>query len=149
MSGIMARVRSHRVEMLVGSPSAAIAPQGRSSIGDFPLQDPSPRLLRIVGDITLMEGWTSDNPDRIFTNQAFEIRAETKSSRLGRDGHLIVTCRPMNVTWYGGKAEHLQDVTHVRIVTRGCVLIDETLDTRHGPSKVVPGGTSFDLTSQI
>lgn len=98
----------------------------------------------IVGDITLMEGWTSDNPDRTFTNQTFEIREETKSSRLGRDGRLIVTCRPMNVTWYGGKADYLREVTHVRIVARGYVLIDESLDTQHGRSKAVPGGMSFD-----
>jgi hypothetical protein len=119
-----------------------------SSIGVQPAEDPSPRIVRIVGDITLMEGWTSDNPDRTFTNQAFEICEETKSSRLGRDGHLIVTCRPMNVTWYGGKVEYLQDVTHVRIVTLGHVLVDESLDTRHGRSKVVPGGTSFEVTSR-
>ena len=119
-----------------------------SSIGRFPARDRSPRILRIVGDITLMEGWTSDNPDRTFTNQTFEIREQTKSSRLGRDARLIVTCRPMNVTWYGGKAEYLQDVAHVRIVTRGYVLIDEPLDTQHGCSKAVPGGTSFDVTSQ-
>lgn len=118
-----------------------------SSIGDLPTQDRSPQPLRIVGDITLMEGWTSDNPDRTFTNQAFEIREETKSSRLGRDGRLIVTCRPMNVTWYGGKAEYLLDVTHVRIVARGHVMIDESLDTRHGRSKAVPGGMSFDVNS--
>jgi hypothetical protein len=147
MSGNMARARSHRVEMLVGSPPAAIAPEGRSWSGVFPAQDRSPRLIRIVGDITLMEGWTSDNPDRTFANQAFEIREETKSSRLGRDGRLSVAWRPMNVTWYGGKAEYLQNVTHVRIVTRGYVLIDEPLDTRHGCS-IVPGGTSFDVTSQ-
>jgi hypothetical protein len=144
----MASVRSHRIEMLVGSPHAAIAPEGRPSIRDLPAQDRSPRPLRIVGDITLMEGWTSDNPDRTFTNQAFEIREETKGSRLGRDGRLIVTYCPMNVTWYGGKAEYLQDVTHVRIVTRGYVLIDESLDARHGRSKAVPGGTNFDVTSQ-
>jgi hypothetical protein len=119
-----------------------------SSIGVLPAQRRPPRPLRIVGDITLMEGWTSDNPDRTFTNQALEIREETKSSRLGRDGRLIVTCCPMNVTWYGGKAEYLRDVTHVRIVTRGHVMIDESLDTRRGPSKAVPGGMSFDVTSQ-
>jgi hypothetical protein len=120
----------------------------RASVGDLPAHDRPPRLLRIVGDITLMEGWTSDNPDRTFTNQAFEIREQTKSSRLGRDGRLIVTCRPMNVTWYGGRAEYLHDVTHVRIVTLGHVLIDESLDTRRARSKAVPGGTSFDVTSQ-
>jgi hypothetical protein len=125
-----------------------MVPDRSLSIGVLPAQEPSPRLLRIVGDITLMEGWTSDNPDRTFTNQAFEIREETKSSRLGRDGRLIVTYCPMNVTWYGGRAEYLQDVTHVRILTSGYVLIDESLDTRHGRSKAVPGGTSFDLTSQ-
>jgi len=104
-------------------------------------QDRSPRTVRIVGDITLMEGWTSDNPDRTFTNQAFEIREETKISRLGRDGRLIVACRPMNITWYGGKAEYLQDVTRVRIVTCGYVLIDEPLDTQQGRSMAVPGRT--------
>jgi len=120
---------------------------GVSSIGVLPAQDRSPRLVRIVGDITLMEGWTSDNPDRTFTNQAFEIREETKSSRLGRDGRLIVTCRPMNVTWYGGKTEYLQNITHVRIVTRGHVLVDDSLDTQRARSKAVTGGTSFDVTS--
>ena len=99
----------------------------------------SPRIVRIVGDITLMEAWTSDNPDRAFTNQTFEIREETKSSRLGRDGRLIVTCRPMNVTWYGGKAEYLRNVARVRIVACGYVLIDEPLDTQQGRSMAVPG----------
>ena len=101
----------------------------------------SPRTVRIVGDITLMEAWTSNNPDRTFTNQTFEIREETKSSRLGRDGRLIVTCRPMNVTWYGGKAEYLQDVARVRIVACGYVLIDEPLDTQQGRSMAAPGRT--------
>jgi hypothetical protein len=128
--------------------SQAMVPVRELSIGVLPAQNRSPRLLRVVGDITLMEGWTSDNPDRTFTNQAFEIREETKSSRLGRDGRLIVTYCPMSVTWYGGRAEYLQDVTHVRIVTHGYVLIDESLDTRHGRSKAVPGGASFDVTSQ-
>jgi hypothetical protein len=123
-------------------------PVRASSIEVLPAQDRQRRLLRIVGDITLMEGWTSDNPDRTFTNQAFEIREEIKSSRLGRDGRLIVICRPMNVTWYGGRAEYLQDVTRVRIVTLGRVLIDESLDSRHARSRAVPGGTSFDVTSQ-
>jgi hypothetical protein len=118
-----------------------------SSVGELPAQDRSPGIIRIVGDITLMEGWTSDNPDRTFTNQTFEIREETKFSRLGRDGHLIVTCCPMNVTWYGGKTEYLQDIKHVRIITRGYVLIDESVVTQHGRSKLVPGGTSFDVTS--
>ena len=119
-----------------------------SSIGLLPAQDRSPRIVRIVGDITLMAGWTSDNPDRTFTNQTIEIREETKSSRLGRDGRLIVTVYPMNVTWYGGKAEYLREVARVRIVARGYVLIDESLDTQHGHSKAVPGGMSFDVTSQ-
>jgi hypothetical protein len=119
-----------------------------SSFGVVPAQGQSPRIVRIVGDITLMEGWTSDNPDRTFTNQAFEIREQIKSSRLGRDGQLIVTCRPMNVTWYGGKAEYLRNITHVRIVTRGYVLVDEPLDTQYARSKAVPGGTSFDVTSR-
>jgi hypothetical protein len=119
-----------------------------SSFGVVPAQDRSPRIVRIVGDITLMEGWTSDNPDRTFTNQSFEIREQTKSSRLGRDGHLIVTCRPMNVTWYGGKSEYLRNITHVRIATRGRVLVDESLDTQRARSKAVPGGTSFDVTTQ-
>jgi hypothetical protein len=95
-----------------------------------------------------MEGWTSDNPDRTFTNQSFEIREQTKSSRLGRDGHLIVTCCPMNVTWYGGKSEYLRNITHVRILTRGRVLVDESLDTQSARSKAVPGGTSFDVTTR-
>lgn len=105
--------------------------------------------VRIVGDITLMEGWTSDNPDRTFTNQIFEIREATKYSRLGRDGRLSVTCRPMNVMWYGGRAEYLQDVCRIRIVARGYVLIDESLDTQHACSRAVPGGASFDVARVV
>lgn len=131
--------------------SARIAPIARrnlSSSAEWRAQEQSLRPSTIVGNIVLMQGWTSDNPDRTFANQTFEIRAQTKCSRIGRDGRLIVTCRPMNVTWYGGRAEYLKDVMRVKIVTRGHVLIDESLDAQGARSKAVQGGLSFDLTSQ-
>lgn len=119
----------------------------RSLIGLRPTQDQdrSPRIVRVVGNITLMEAWTSDNPDRIFTDQTLRIREESKSSRLGRDGRLIVTCRPMNVIWYEAKADDFRDVVFVKIVTRGQMLVEKALD---GCPRAIPGGVSFDLISQ-
>ena len=101
--------------------------------------------MRIVGAITLMEAWTSDNPDKIFTRQVFRVREETKNARLGRDGRLIVESQPMKVTWYGGRVEDLTNIARVRIVTRDLVLVDEALDTQRGAPRKVRGGISFDV----
>ena len=107
----------------------------------------SPRSVRIVGAITLMEAWTSDNPDKIFTRQLFRIREESKNARLGRDGRLLVECRPMNILWYGGRSEDFMNVARVRIVTGGCVLVDQALDVQRGRPRSVRGGISFDVVS--
>jgi hypothetical protein len=110
-------------------------------------RDRWPRVVRIVGAITLMEAWTSDNPDKIFARQAFKIREETKSARLGRDGRLLVVHQPMNVVWYGGRSEDLINAARVRIVTGRCVLVDAALDMQRGPLRRVRGGISFDVIS--
>jgi len=102
-------------------------------------------LVRIVGDITLMEEWCSNNPDKTFMNQELEIRAQTKSSRLGRDGRLSVTCQPMKVIWYGGRLDYLQNVAHIRVESHGRVLIDDALNTLYGLPKAAPGGISFEV----
>lgn len=107
----------------------------------------SPRSVRIVGAITLMAAWTSENPDRIFTRQLFRIREESKHARLGRDGRLLVECQPMNVLWYGGRSEDFMNVARVRIATGGCVLVDEALDMQRGRPRSVRGGISFDVVS--
>lgn len=107
----------------------------------------SPRRLRIVGAITLMEGWTSDNPDKIFTRQLFKIREETRKARLGRDGRLLVVYQPMNVVWYGATLDDLMNVARVRIAAGGCVVVDEALDLQRGQPRKVRGGISFDVIS--
>jgi hypothetical protein len=122
-----------------------LAQDRRASIDVRGTQERSAASVRIVGTITLMEGWFSNNPDRTFINQQLEIRAQTKSSRLGRDGRLSVTCQPMTITWYGGKAEDLKDVSRIRVESYGRVLIDDTLDTLYGQPKAAPGGISFNV----
>jgi hypothetical protein len=114
-------------------------------MSELGVQERSTASVRIVGDITLMEGWSSNNPDRMFINQQLEIRSQTKSSRLGRDGRLSVTCQPMTVIWYGGKLEDLKDISRIKVQSRGRVLIDDTLNTLYGQPKAAPGGMSFDV----
>ena len=100
------------------------------------------QLTRAVGDITLMEGWTSINPDRCFARQLFEIRAEIKTARLERDGRLSVTSRPMNITWYGHRACDLHGIVQIKIVSDGHVLVNGPLQKR--PVEVA-GGVCFDV----
>jgi hypothetical protein len=124
---------------------AALERQRRSSIGVSARRGRAPGTVRTVGNIRLMEGWTSNNPDATFTNQTFEIRQETKTAHLGIDGRLLITCCPTNVTWYGGKAADFEHIVHVKIVSRGVVLIDDAVCTRRGLPREVPGGVSFDV----
>jgi hypothetical protein len=123
----------------------AVKQQRGISIGVPVTQDFGTRTERFIGNIRLMEGWTSDNPDVTFKNQSFEIRQEPKAARIGIDGRLYVTCSPKNVTWYGGNAADLKDVVHVKIVSHGAILVDDALCTQNGQPKEVPGGVSFDV----
>jgi hypothetical protein len=128
---------------------AAVGQKRRSSIGISTTQARAPSTARIVGNIRLMEAWTSNNPDVTFTNQTFEIREQTKAARLGIDGRLSITNRPKHVTWYGGNATDFEHIVHIKIVSRGVVLVDEALSTQYGQPKEVPGGVSFDVTSVV
>jgi hypothetical protein len=105
--------------------------------------------LRIVGNITLIVGSRSDNSVRSFTNQTFEIRHESLTAQLGKDGRLSVTRHPKNITWHGGKTSLLKGVTRVQIVSHGQLFIDETLTTEVGKPRAVPGGISFDLEADV
>jgi hypothetical protein len=100
---------------------------------------------KIIGNIRLMEGWTSNNPDVIFKNQTFVIRQESRTARIGIDGRLSVTCSPKTIMWYGGNAADLEHVVHVKIVSRGVILVDDALCTHSGPPKEVPGCVSFEV----
>jgi len=101
--------------------------------------------VRVVGNIRLMEAWTSTNPDVTFKNQTFEIRQESRAARIGRDGRLSVTCSPKNIRWYGGSAAILEHIVHVKVVSRGVILVDDALCTQNGPPKDIPGGVSFEV----
>jgi len=101
--------------------------------------------LRIVGNITLIRDSRSDNPVRSFVNQTFEIRDESVTAQLGKDGRLSVTRHPKNITWHGGKAAVLKGVTHVRIVSHGQLLIDDAVNPDCGKPRAVTGGISFDV----
>jgi hypothetical protein len=120
-------------------------PQRQTSIRAFATQDSSTGTLRVVGNIRLMEGWTSNNPDITYRNQTFEIRQERRAARIGTDGRLSVTCSPKSVTWYGGSVAALENVVHVKIVSHGVILIDDALCTQNGQPKDVPGGVSFEV----
>jgi hypothetical protein len=109
-------------------------------------RNPSP--IGIIGNLTLMEGWTSINPDRTFINQRFDLRPAIKTSRIERNGRLSVTCRPMKITWYGGRSEDLKGVTHVKIVTGDSAVVDEALNTRRSQPEEVAGGVSFEVMAE-
>ena len=100
---------------------------------------------RIVGNIRLMEDWTSNNPDVTFKHQTLEIRRAIKAARIGIDGRLSVTCSPKRIIWYGGKIADLEKIVHVKIVSHGVILIDDAICTLNGRPKDVPGGVSFDV----
>jgi hypothetical protein len=123
----------------------AVEQQRRISIRVSATQDRATETVRIVGNIRLMEGWTSNNPDVTFKNQTFEIRQETRAARIGIDGRLSVTCSPKNITWYGGNPADLERVVHVKIVSRGAILVDDAICTQNGQPKEVPGGVSFEV----
>ena len=105
------------------------------------------QLTRAVGDITLMESWTSLNPDRYFARQLFEIRAEIKTARLERDGRLSVTSRPMNITWYGHCAQDLHGIVQIKIVSGGHVLVNGALSLQQKQPVEVAGGVCFDMVA--
>ena len=107
----------------------------------------NPAPVSFVGDITLMEAWTSINPDRQFPRQALEISQETRISRLERDGHLSVTCHPMKVTWLGGSIAKLVDVERIKIVCHGVIFVDTLLSQKPGSIAEINGGVAFDLVS--
>lgn len=92
-----------------------------------------------------MEAWTSNNPDKTYKKQTFEIRPERRAARIGTDGRLSVTSIPKNVTWYGGSATDLEHVVHVKIVSHAVILVDDALYTQNGQPKEVPGGVSFEV----
>jgi len=119
--------------------------QRRESIRVSATQDRASGTVRVVGNIRLMEEWTSNNPDVIFKNQTFEIREKSRAARLGVDGRLCVTCSPRNITWYGGNAALLEHVVHVKIVSHGVILIDDALCTQNAQPKEVPGGVRFEV----
>jgi hypothetical protein len=100
--------------------------------------------MKLIGHITLSDGLGTENPDRTFIHQTLEIDAETRTSRLGLDGKLYIARCPRNVTWYGGSPAFFAEVTRIRIVRDGLVLIDEAVDTRQQPWSV-PGGVSFNV----
>jgi len=100
--------------------------------------------LRVVANITLIIGSKSDSAVRPFIDQTLEIRDESLTARLGKDGRLSVTRHPKNITWHGGRASILKGVTRVQIVSHGQMLIDEALNTDCRRPKAVPGGISFD-----
>jgi hypothetical protein len=74
--------------------------------------------------------------------------ATVKTSRLERNGRLCVTCRPMNITWYGGRSEDLKGVTHIRIVTDDDVVVDEALNTWRSQPEEVADGVSFEVMAE-
>lgn len=123
----------------------AVEQRRRTSIPVSATQDRATGTVRIVGNIRLMEGWTSNNPDVTFKNQTFEICQETRAARIGIDGRLSVTCSPKNIMWYGGDAADLEHVVHVKIVSHGVIMIDDALCTQNGEPKQVPGGVSFEV----
>jgi hypothetical protein len=119
--------------------------QGRTSDSVSEAQGRADETVRIVGNIRLMEGWTSDNPDVIFKNQSFEIRQGRRAARIGIDGRLRVSCSPTIVTWYGGTPADLERIVHIKIVSQGVILIDDALCTQNGRHKEVPGGVGFEV----
>ncbi len=123
----------------------AVEQQRRTSIRVSATQDRASGTVRIVGNIRLMEGWTSNNPDVTFKNQTFEIRQESKAARIGIDGRLSVTCSPKNIMWFGGNAADLENVVHVKIVSHNVILVDDALCSQNGRPKEVPGGVSFEV----
>jgi hypothetical protein len=123
----------------------AVEQQRRTSIPISAKQDRATGAGKIIGNIRLMEGWTSNNPDVTFKNQTFAIRQESRAARIGIDGRLSVTCSPKNITWYGGNVADLEHVVHVKIVSRGAILVDDALCAQNGPPKEVPGGVSFEV----
>jgi hypothetical protein len=123
----------------------AVEQRRRTSIPVSANQDRATGTVRIVGNIRLMEGWTSNNPDVTFKNQTFEIRQESRAAQIGIDGRLSVMCSPKSITWHGGNAADLEHVVHVKIVSRGVILVDDALCTQNGPPKEVPGGVSFEV----
>jgi hypothetical protein len=108
-------------------------------------QEHAGEKLRIVGNIRLMAGWTSDNQDVTFKNQTVEIRQGGSAARIGTDGRLWVSRGPKIVTWYGGTPADLEHVVHVKIVSHGVIVIDDALCTQNGQPKEVPGGVRFEV----
>jgi len=128
---------------------AAVGEQRRSSIGVSTTSEREPGTIRVVGSIRLMQAWTSVVADKLFSNQIFEIRQELKSARLGIDGCLSVTCRPTNITWYGGTPADFEGIVHIRLLSHRIMIIDEALYTEHHPPLGVPGGVTFDVKSLV
>jgi hypothetical protein len=119
----------------------------RPALQVWACQHENPKPVRVVGDITLMEAWTSINPDRRFERQMVEIAQEIRNSRLGRDGSLSVTRQPMRVTWFGGSIADLLHVERVKIVSRGVTLIDTSLCLSPGSVTEIAGGVTLHLVS--
>lgn len=107
----------------------------------------SSKPVRVVGDITLMEAWTSISPDRRFERQMLEIAQETRNSRLERDGSLSVICQPMRVTWFGGSIADLRHVERVKIVSRGVTLIETSLCSSPGSVSEIANGVTLYLAT--
>jgi hypothetical protein len=123
--------------------------QRRPSIGVSTTLEREPEIIRVVGSIRLMPAWTSIAADKIFTNQTFDIRQELKIARIGIDGRLSVTCWPTNITWYGGTCADFGGIVHVRLLSCGILIIDDTLCTEHFPPQRVPGGVNFEVGSLV
>jgi hypothetical protein len=119
----------------------------RPALQVWACREENPDPVRLVGDITLMEAWTSINPDRRFARQTVEICQETRTSRLERDGRLSVTCHPMNIAWLGGSIANLINVERIKIVSRGVILIETSLNPNPGSIIEIADGVTFDLAS--
>jgi hypothetical protein len=119
----------------------------RPALQVWACQHENPKPVRVVADITLMEAWTSINPDRRLERQMVEIAQETRNSRLERDGSLSVTRQPMRVTWFGGSIADLVNVERVKIVSRGVTLIETSLCLSPGSVTEIAGGVTLRLVS--
>jgi hypothetical protein len=99
--------------------------------------------MKVVGDISLFASTDCEMPEQRFQDQLLDIQPEARSARITKDGRLVVTSHPRNITWHGGRAAFLQDVAHVRIVCAGGTVVDDDL-TPDKPRSIAEG-ISFEV----
>lgn len=93
-----------------------------------------------------MEKSSAGRPPIKFAGQTVEIVHEPDTVKTGVDGHISRARHPSIIFWHGGASKSFANVTHVKIVADGgIVLIDDELTSTYNAPKDVSGGVKFEV----